>query len=267
MTNINATLERIRAADPVPSTDSFPADAMSSEALLARIDERSTNVTDIKTAPKTNHEREPASRWRGPAIAVAVAAGILLIVGIVSVVSLTTDDAPPAAPAPQTTDALPDPVAVVTEFNRLYDAGDAGFEAFYSEDIQLDQDGANRTISQYMAATGMTVAYDCTAVGEQVQCTTTRTSGIDPSQTYPPFTGTYVVVNGKITAMGASGPYENPMLQDRPALTAYAEWVRDNHPDKYDDLILFGTTLLINDAETRRLQGQMIQQYREATQS
>ena len=84
--NTNTTLERIAAANTVPSADALPADSWSADDLLARIDERNIPVTDLKTTEQPTATQQ-TSGWRGLAIAGAVAAAIILVAGVIALIS------------------------------------------------------------------------------------------------------------------------------------------------------------------------------------
>ena len=108
MTDINATVERIKSANAVPSTDSFPNGAWSSTQLLVRIDERNETMTDTLTPVRQIDPSKPPRRGRGPLIALAVAAALILILGVVGF-NLLTGDSPPdvVEPVPTTTTVAP----------------------------------------------------------------------------------------------------------------------------------------------------------------
>ena len=69
MTDTHTTLERLKSANAVPSTDSLPSSALSSVDLLARIDERSMTMTETTTVGYSTEAPEPPKRGRGPLLA------------------------------------------------------------------------------------------------------------------------------------------------------------------------------------------------------
>ena len=245
--NTNSTLERIAAANKVPSADALPADSWSADDLLARIDERSTPVTDLKTAPTPVPDATP-SRWRGPVIAGAVAAAILLVIGGIGFLANQESDIAPAEPE---TNTLTDPSAVIDELDRRYDEGDPRLVELYDSTV-FDQNWLNTQIAyaRYQWVTGFSETRDCTVEGSQVTCTYTETSGIDPRLTYETGTVIWTVEDGKVIKTEAVD-YVSPVTYDEPALAAYRDWVRENHPDKFNDLFLFGQTLAIQTDELR----------------
>jgi hypothetical protein len=112
MTDIANTVETIEAANPVPSQLSFPAGALSSDGLLARIDERSLAMTSTQPHIRPTDPGDKPGRLRGPLVAVTVAAVVVLIIGLATLSVLTggenpvTDDPQPTtigAPVPEGT--------------------------------------------------------------------------------------------------------------------------------------------------------------------
>lgn len=267
MTNENTTLERVRSADPVPSAEAFPHDAWSADVLLAHIDERSTLVTDLKTTPKGAPEKTRS--WRGIAIAAAVAAAILVVVGITGLLMRSDGDiAPVDTPSTSSTVPLVDPSATPTEVVTAYlaavDAGDvATYEALLDPeqpDLFTGVNGTRRS-ARYQATTGMVVTHDCSTDGTTVTCTTTRQSGLAPDQTYPPFEMIAVVEAGMITTLDFGPEYVWADNVDAEALNAYRAWVEGNRADAYDDL--FGPTfeIILDTPDARALHGSVIAEY------
>lgn len=271
--NTNTTIERIESVNTVPSTDALPTGVWSAGELLTRIDERSHPMTDLQQAPTREPNPPTTDRWRGPAIALGIAAAILLVAGVVGILmNRSGDDVAPAGPSDATTDssdgtdASSDPMDVIAEFDRRYDNGDPSFVALYDPSVFGDESWIALQVNEarYAWATGLTDTSECSADGPRVTCTYTETSGIDPSRVYESGTLVYTISGGKIVGIQSEG-YFSPVTEDRSALAEYREWVRVNHPDKFDDLFLFGQTLAIQTDELVRLQRQMIAQYHEAT--
>jgi hypothetical protein len=257
--NTNTTIQRIESANTVPSAETLPIGTWSADDLLTRIDERSHTVTDLQTSPRRSTDTSGAPRWRGPILAVGVAVAIF-VVGVLGFVVGSRSDSPVGSAEDS------DPAGVVTEYLARFTAGDARYvellgptaiDAIFIADI-----GASR----YMAATGMELDADCDAQDSIVTCRVGGTSGLDRSIDYSS-TGAIVfdVDDGRITSIAFTEDYQPIIDKDKPALGEYAAWVRREHPDKFGDLFVFGTTLATQTDELVRLQQQMIAQYHEAT--
>ncbi len=264
--NTNTTIERIESVNTVPSTDVLPTGVWSAGELLTRIDERSQPMTDLKHAPTREPDPASANRWRGPAIAVGIAATVLFLAGVVALLLNQGDgDVAPAGPA--TSESAPeapiDPVEVVREMDRRFDASDPTFIGFYDEEgIGAGVLGVLMLDSRYWSATGMTATREYSVDGAVVTVDTVATSGLDSSLTYE-YTVRYRIEGGRIVDADDVGI--DARTADRGALAAYTAWVQANHPEKYEDLVIFGTTLATQTDELVRLQRQMIAQYHEAT--
>ncbi|HEX9645137.1 MAG TPA: hypothetical protein VGC11_14195 [Acidimicrobiia bacterium] len=95
---------RIESANPVPSQSPFPAGALSSDGLLARIDERSLAMASTQTRVRPTDAGKQPGRGRGPLIAAAVAVALILIIGLPTLNVLTGDENPGTVePQPSTT--------------------------------------------------------------------------------------------------------------------------------------------------------------------
>ncbi len=190
MTDINATVERIKSANAVPSTDSFPTGAWSSADLLVRIDERNKTMTDTLTPVRKIDPAQPPGRGRGPLIAFAAAAVLILVIGVAAFNVLTGDNQPEVTdPVPTTTTAAPTtttvaptpdavqlpappvpadtpPLEVLAGIQAAWDAGDmdAAHALMWPESgyfTQLDWvEGIAQEIQQRYA-TNMTVEREC----------------------------------------------------------------------------------------------------------
>ena len=264
--NTNTTIERIESVNTVPSTDALPTGMWSADELLTSIDERSHPMTDLKHAPTREPNPASANRWRGPAIAVGIAAVVLLVAGVLGVLAARSDDGAAAA-APATSESAPDvpvdPLEIVREMDRRFDASDPTFIGFYDEEaIGAGVIGVLMLDSRYWSATGMTATREYSVDGAVVTVDTVATSGLDSSRTYE-YTVRYRIEDGRIVDAPDVGI--DARTADRSALAAYTAWVQANHPEKYEDLVIFGTTLATQTDELVRLQRQMIAQYHEAT--
>lgn len=270
MTN-ERTLERIREADPVPSATDFPHGAWSSRALLDAIDERSTSMTDLKTAPTGAPERK--SRWQGPVIALAVAAVILVVVGIAGLVlrndaDIAPVDTPTTTTAGPAIDASATPMEVVDAYLAAVGTGDyPAYEALLDPDqIELfaGLNGTRRS-ARYQAATGMVVTHDCAAEGATVTCTSTRRSGLAPEHVYPPFAMTATVENGLITELAFSADYAWADNADADETEAYRLWVQANRDDVYDTLFGPLSEIVVDIPSAVALHQEVIAEYLAAT--
>ena len=269
--NTNTTIQRIESANTVPSAEALPIGTWSAGDLLTRVDERSHPMTDLKPATTREPHSEQTSRWRGPAIALGIAAAILLVVGVVGVlIAGNGDDIAPAAPT--TPDSAPevsaDPVEVVREMNRRFDAADPTFAGFFdSESIDFDLVDVVRVLaldSRYWAATGMTATREYSADGAFVTVDIVATSGLDPTQRYE-YTLVFRIEDGRIVEVGDFFGGMDARTADRDALADYRAWVQVNEPEKFEDLFHFGQTLATETDELLRLQQGMVAQYHEAT--
>lgn len=264
--NTNTTIQRIESANTVPTTDTLPIGTWSADDLLARIDERSHPMTDLKPTPTRQPNPEEPNRWRGPAIALGIAAAVLLVVGIVGVlVAGNGDDIAPAGPA--TPDTPPEvsaaPTEIVREMDRRFDAADPTFVGFF--DGAAFESGALEGLtldSRYWAATGMTATREYSADGASVTVDTVATSGLDPTRSYE-YTIVFRIEDGSISDVEVIGI--DARTADRVAFADYRAWVQANEPEKFEDLFHFGQTLATETAELLRLQQGMVAQYHEAT--
>jgi hypothetical protein len=69
-----------RGANPVPDLDSYQAAVPNVAAYLSRIEQRSREVTDLKTKPRDTRPRRPAlAAWSGVAIVAVLGAIFLLL--------------------------------------------------------------------------------------------------------------------------------------------------------------------------------------------
>jgi hypothetical protein len=107
MTDTQAALERLKAANAVPSGNSFPVGALSSADLLARIDERTTPMT--QTATHRHDPEQTPKRSHGLLIALGAAAAVLVI-GVSGFLAGTRSGDEAAATVP-TTEAAPTTIA------------------------------------------------------------------------------------------------------------------------------------------------------------
>ncbi len=115
MTDTRLTIERVISANQIPSLDTLPASALTSAGLLARIDERSMAMTNTTLTPV--HDTGPGNRpnrWRGPLIALAAAAALILLIGVTTFNVLRGDENPVTTEPPPTTIAPATTVAPAT---------------------------------------------------------------------------------------------------------------------------------------------------------
>jgi len=222
-------------------------------------------MTDLKTAPQGAPTNQ--TRWRGPAIAAAVAAVILVVVGIVGLMMRSdvapADTPPTTVPAPEV-EAPSDPAGVVDAYLAAVDSGDyEAYEAFLDPDKPDLFVGLNggRTSARYQAATGMIATHSCSADGSTVTCTTTRRSGLDPAATYPPYQMVATVENGLITELTFDATYVWADRADARALEGYRAWVQENRADVYDQLFGSGFEILLSPPDTISLHREVVAEY------
>jgi hypothetical protein len=278
MTDMHETLERITSANAVPSPDSFPSGALSSVDLLARIDERSTTMTDTLTPLRPTEPGKPPKRSRGPLIALAVAAVVLLIIGISSFALLSRDDSGPAdtippAPAPTTApieSVLPPdtpPLEVVAALQAAWDAGDMDLaEALISPDSGYFSNDSGPGIAEeiwYRHATKMTVERECSldaapfetlglplGDGVPVSCNETLISGLQPGRIIGGGFFGAEVADGMVTDFYID-EYVGALTEDA-AFDGYRSWMEKFNPDAAGDLFRADGTM-IADTNTARI--------------
>lgn len=153
MTDTHTTLERLKSANAVPSTDSLPSGALSSVGLLARIDERNRTMTETTTVGHSPDAPEPPTR-RGALIALGVAAAVLLLVGGLSLLSTDQTELEPAQRVP-TTEAAPDYATARETLDAWATATGAGDvdAAMATHSFDPDEVEAGRESLAYLAAT------------------------------------------------------------------------------------------------------------------
>lgn len=237
MNDMTSTIERIQSANPVPSPDSFPTRALSSAGLLARIDERNTDMTDTLTPIRGTDPGKPPRRTRGPLIAAAVAAVLVLIIGIATFTLGGGDDAPVVTDPPTTTTTeaatttttvpptttaqfespLPadtPPLEVVAALHAAWDAGDmaAAAELFHPDSRYFQRNIESSVAAElwYRNATGVTVSdRECALEtpaelanqgfeGTFVTCTENLVSGISPGAIIGGGTLAFTVQDGAV---------------------------------------------------------------------
>lgn len=290
MTDISTTVDRIKSADTVPSPDSLPSGAMSSAALLARIDERSKTMTDTLTPIRQVDPSKPPSRGRGPLLAFAVAAVLILVIGVTTFNVLTGDSQPEVADpvptttvAPTTTTAAPPttlaplegllpantpPIEVVEALQAEWAAGDiAGAEALIRPDSHFFTDDLASGVAPeilYRSVTGMTSEGECAigtppqlepwtfsfATSVMVTCTDTLTSGLEPGVVVGGGTTAYEVADGWIVEF-IIVDYQGA-LDERTGRDAYRNWVQEFFPTEF--ATVFNPTTLTMILETEEAQ-------------
>ena len=295
MTDIHETLERIKSANAVPSSDSFPSGALSSTELLARIDERSKAMTETLTPIRPTQPAKPPRRGRGPLIALAVAAVVVLIIGVAGFTLLTGDNSGPVATdpptpttvAPTTTTAPtttiarsegalpPDtpPLEVVAALQAAWDAGDMALaEGLIAPDSGYFAQNQGAGISEeiwYRAATAVTVERDCsldaapfTAIGiplgngVAVSCNETLISGLQPGR---------VIGGGFFGAEVADGMIMDFYIDDydgagieREGLDEYRTWMQEFSPQTAGELFRPDGTLVADTEEARTRHNELV---------
>jgi len=229
-------------------------------------------MTDTLTPLHKVDPSEPPRRGRGPLLALAVAAVLILIIGVASFSLLNNDEAPVATdpPAPTTTVAslpespLPADTPALEVVNRLQAAWDAGDIAraesliwpespYFTFDVET---GISREV-MYRSVTGMTAERECVlgappqlaerpllVVGaEMVTCNETLTSGLEPG----------VEIGGGVVAAEVADGWVTDViivdyigaLDERAGLNNYRNWLQETIPDRYPDLFNENTLTII----------------------
>jgi hypothetical protein len=260
MTDTERTIERITSANPVPSPDAFPSSALSSADLLARIDERSTAMTETLTPIRDLEPEKPPRRARGPFVAVAVAAAVVLVIGLASLFFLNGDATAPADPSPTLESPLgadAEALDVIAAVTAAWDAGDLATadSLIHPDSPYFSPQAASGFAAEvwYREASGAVVERDCalgTPVpgwdtdlfdngGVVVTCEETIISGTEPG----------TVIGGGITAAEVKdGWVLNPFIgpgyvgaisergNENQFIGQYRNWVRERFPDDFDEL-------------------------------
>jgi hypothetical protein len=273
MNDIHDTIERIQSANPVPTPDALPTGALSSTALLTRIDERSTAMTDTLTPIRGTGPGKRPGRGRGPLVALAVAAVLILIIGLASFAFLNGDENAPVVddnPAPTTTQAptttvasLPQsplpadtpPLEVVAAVQAAWAAGDMpAAEALIRPDSGFFEQNSSTGFAAelwYRNATGVVVTdQECTVEtppelanegfeGTFVTCTESLTSGITPGSVIGGGTLAVTVQDGWVVDVFILG-YQGALDGERNGYVsyqnAYLRWMQDRFPDESEGL-------------------------------
>ncbi len=292
MNNRHTALERIRSADTVPSMDAFPSGALTSDALLARIDERST-MTDTLTPLELEKPPGPQQRNRGPLLAMAAAAAVLLVVGVFGFVMLAGDDtvAPASGdftrrqpggggPATAESGSLPadtPPLDVALAHMERWERGDVpGSEAVIAPDAYFI--GANIDImradvaplyaraSWHVLVTGATVDTTCIQLtDERVQCDTVITSGLTPGTVLLDEPAILVISEGQIVGFEYPEGAGNLVGADALGIQGYQAWLRSTDPDAHAELFVFGETMVLETETVRKSHQEKIAEYLAAT--
>lgn len=292
MNNTHIALERLRSADTVPSLDAFPSGALTSDALLARIDERNT-MTDTLTPIKLDEPPRPPQRNRGPLLAIAAAAVVLLIVGVVGFVLLAGDDtrAPasgdftrrqPGGGGPATAESGPLPAdaapldVALAHFDR-WERGDVpGSEAVIAPDAYFI--GANIDImradvaplyaraSWHVLVTDATVDTSCNQLTEErVQCVLLITSGLTPGQVLLDERVILVISEGQIVGFEYPEGAGNTVGADALGVQGYQAWLRSTDPEGHAEFFAFGETMVLETETARDFHREKIAEYLAAT--
>ncbi len=279
MTNAQRTVERIKSANAVPSMDSFPPGALSSSALRHRIDERKMAMSSNLIYETETELPGPPTKRRGPLVALAVAAAILVVVGIAAISTssrndLTPVDQPaittPVVPAPAERDARALPadtplLEVVATFQERSDRGDVeGFEALFHPENGYVR-GSNAEGSWFAAATGITTQRNCVALPTtQISCTERATSGLDPTVTTSEYTTLWTGAEGYIYTVEFPDGFPEPALGDPvdgPGVPEYRDWLEARFPDAFPDLFSNGSAIKVDTEDARTEHQRFIAMY------
>jgi hypothetical protein len=114
----------------------------------------------------------------------------------------------------------------------------------------FDGDGATSYADQLQAeialvgVTPLSLEWECTTVmQDQAECTTTAVDAFVDAAGGPPFVNVWRLTfeDGKIVILGEAGPVdpvaaEQAYEMQASGMRAYAGWVRDRYPDRYDTM-------------------------------
>lgn len=286
--DVRSIAERIEAADPVPSLDSFPHSAASSGALLALVDERHAPAGPL--VPLDVDRPKGGARGlmlAGLIAAVPVLAVLFLVVGVVGPPERparppTTAPAPtlpivrPERPfAPDTTVPAgltlpadtPALEVVETMYARWSQADISGYRALIDDGIAGYNLASFDHSAWYRLISGVADVRSCFAVGpDNVHCTTTYYSGLAHGQELYREEVEFIVAAGRIVSIetpGQLGMFNSGF--DRDGLVAYRNWVLANGPDRFEPLFAFATTILLHTPELRNAHQTLMDEYREET--
>ncbi len=275
--------ERVRAADPIPSTESFPPGALSSGALLALVDDR-----HAPAGPLAPLELErPAGNGRGLLLAalvatVGVVAVVFVVVGLVGPPErrAPTTTTPPSTVAAVTTVApLPtfDPLAltadtpplevVETMYDRWSRADIGGYRALIDDATAGYNLASFDHAAWYRLLSGVVDIRTCSSEAPGVvHCATSYYSGLAHGQELFREEAEFTVEDGRIVQID---PLEQLGLfnvgYDRDGFVGYRNWVLDNQPEGFDDLFAFGTSILLHTPELRDAHSDLMERYRAET--
>lgn len=278
------TIERVRAADPIPFSESLPPGALSSGALLALVDDR-----HAPAGPLTPLQIDgPGGGGRGLLIAglvasVGVLAVVFVVVGLVgpperrastTTVPPTTVVAPTTAAEPATVDPLalpadtPPLVVVETMYDRWSAADIDGYRALIDEATAGYNLASFDHAAWYRLLSGVVDIRSCESRGALVvNCTTSYYSGLAHGQELFQEEAEFTVEDGRIVQID---PLEQLGLfnvgYDRDGLVGYRKWVAENEPHGFDDLFAFGTSILLHTPELRATHGELMTTYRAETE-
>jgi hypothetical protein len=219
-------------------------------------------MTDIDTAPLKVQEPDPRRSSRGLLTALGVAAVVLLVIGALSLITLTDQNQAPAGVDDPGSSA---PLDVIAQFNAHFGGGDIeAYEALIHPEAEFFTEqwrNLTQTNSWYASVTGMQFSYDCTAADDVVICDIRRISGLAPGEQTFEVTAVYLVEDGLIVAYPPEEYLSAGYQGDRANLGDYREWVRDNRPSEFDSLFLFSHTFYVETEEARAGHREMIRQY------
>lgn len=251
MTNAQQALKRLTAANPVPeSTSSFPAAGLSPAALLERIEERNALMAKTPTLIRPTEPVRPPKRGRGPFIALATAAAVILIGVVFAVVSPgggagppattpapTSTLVPPTTAAPPTTEAAPasSTTTTVAPIADL-DTALAYMAAFMSLDeaelesidwVSVRPQVELVSTQAFMRGVGAEFTSEprCSVFAQSVSCEVDAVDGFSPylNISYTDVHTIQFAPDGRIR-------FVNIEIDTPPALEAFFEWMDQNGP-------------------------------------
>ena len=271
MISLQDAQTRLIAANPVPTPQALPDEAWSPELVLDRFEQRRETMTDLDT-PAT--QLSPALRkkrpMRGP-LAAAVAALVVVAVGVLmAFAALTGDEDVPARSE----------VELAQEWLAHQAAGDlAAWESMIHPEATWGPDGPavdptllgryfdtpairelNALTAHYVAATGAVVDATCESVGEKVRCERVATSGLAPGAVIARAVAVIDIEDGLVVDARWSGQTPGP-TGDVFGLSQYRQWVMSERADVFETLFTNGATIAVDTPEVRQLHRQTIDEF------
>lgn len=261
---MNDVFDRVRAANPVEDVDRFVEVAGDERGQLVDIKQRIAGGQPhlLFETPRFTSR----ARWR---VALAAAAVVAVLIGIVAVVGLTNDTTPEIGSRDLT------PLETVELHIERFEQGDIeGMYELFSPDVLLENsktepkrffatdEGSfedevasyNRNaIKWYVEHATMNAV--CTAAGNEVTCDFAPEGllGVKDESgnatLVSTYTDTFIVENGLVVYWNEGRPTRPVDSRREPE---YRAWLEENYPDDYSELVLFDSLLLVEDDQIER---------------